>query len=149
MEFLGSTEMTCIGRVRIKDVIFDKSKRKKLDASILDNLAVGKGYMRATGKIVQTGSEVNELLSGAASAPGGATTEAGKGVEEAIGKGIEMGTKPIADATEKAMEQQSENGKEQTQPQLSPGQQNQEQSPDSQQQEKDTKRSTDQQTVTH
>jgi hypothetical protein len=37
-EFLGSTSMACIGRIPIDQVIFDSSKRKELDASILDRL---------------------------------------------------------------------------------------------------------------
>jgi hypothetical protein len=36
-EFLSTTEMNCIGQIRIDQVVFDPSKRKELDASILDS----------------------------------------------------------------------------------------------------------------
>ncbi len=41
-EFLSSTQMACIGRIPINQVRFDPSKRKELDASILDDFLVGK-----------------------------------------------------------------------------------------------------------
>jgi hypothetical protein len=37
-EFVGKTPMTCIGDVKVRDVVFDSSKRKELDASFLDDL---------------------------------------------------------------------------------------------------------------
>jgi hypothetical protein len=37
-EFLSDTPMDCIGKIPIAQVIFDPSKRKELDASILDSL---------------------------------------------------------------------------------------------------------------
>jgi len=39
-EFLSSTPMACIGRIPIDQVTFDPSKRKELDASILDSFVV-------------------------------------------------------------------------------------------------------------
>jgi hypothetical protein len=39
-EFLRNTPMTCIGQIRIDKVVFDPSKRKELDASILDSFVV-------------------------------------------------------------------------------------------------------------
>jgi len=36
-EFLSNTPMACIGQIPIDRVIFDPSKRKELDASILDS----------------------------------------------------------------------------------------------------------------
>jgi len=38
-EFLINTPMPCIGKIPIDQVKFDPSKRKELDASILDGLA--------------------------------------------------------------------------------------------------------------
>jgi hypothetical protein len=37
-EFLGTTPITCIGRIEIDSVEFDSSKRKELDPSCLDSL---------------------------------------------------------------------------------------------------------------
>ena len=37
-EFLSNTPMTCIGRLPIDQVTFDQSRRKEIDASILDSL---------------------------------------------------------------------------------------------------------------
>ena len=37
-KFLDDTPMTCIGRVQVAQVAFDPSKRKELDASLLDGL---------------------------------------------------------------------------------------------------------------
>jgi hypothetical protein len=37
-EFLSNTPMACIGQIPIDQVTFDPSKRKELDASILDSL---------------------------------------------------------------------------------------------------------------
>jgi len=39
-EFLRNAQMTCIGQIRIDQVVFDPSKRKELDASILDSFVV-------------------------------------------------------------------------------------------------------------
>jgi hypothetical protein len=39
-EFLSTTKMTCIGQIRIDQVVFDPSKRKELDAAILDGFMV-------------------------------------------------------------------------------------------------------------
>jgi hypothetical protein len=41
-EFIRSTPMTCMGSVKVAEVVFDSSKRKELDASFLDNLIVDK-----------------------------------------------------------------------------------------------------------
>jgi len=38
-EFLRDTKMTCVGQIRIDQVVFDATKRKELDASILDSFA--------------------------------------------------------------------------------------------------------------
>jgi hypothetical protein len=38
-EFLSNTQMTCIGHIQVKDVVFDPTKRKELDASILDSFS--------------------------------------------------------------------------------------------------------------
>jgi hypothetical protein len=40
-EFLANTPMTCIGHVQIDDVVFERSKRTKLDASFLDGFVPG------------------------------------------------------------------------------------------------------------
>ncbi|HLJ88965.1 MAG TPA: hypothetical protein VKZ53_19250 [Candidatus Angelobacter sp.] len=40
-ELLGDTKVTCIGHIQIKDVVFDPTKRKELDASILDRFLAG------------------------------------------------------------------------------------------------------------
>jgi hypothetical protein len=40
-EFLSNTPMDCIGQIQIDEVTFDPSKRKELDASILDRFVVG------------------------------------------------------------------------------------------------------------
>ncbi len=40
-EFLINTPMACIGKIPINQVTFDPSKRKELDASILDSLVTG------------------------------------------------------------------------------------------------------------
>ena len=40
-EFLSNTQMSCIGHIQVKDVVFDPTKRKELDASILDSLVSG------------------------------------------------------------------------------------------------------------
>lgn len=37
-EFLRNTPMTCVGHIKIDHVAFDPSKRKELDASLLDDL---------------------------------------------------------------------------------------------------------------
>ncbi len=37
-EFLNNTSMACIGKIPIDQVKFDPSKRKELDASIVDSL---------------------------------------------------------------------------------------------------------------
>lgn len=37
-EFLTNTPMVCIGQISIDQVMFDQSRRKELDASILDRL---------------------------------------------------------------------------------------------------------------
>jgi hypothetical protein len=37
-EFLSKTPMACIGQIPVNQVTFDPSKRKELDASILDSL---------------------------------------------------------------------------------------------------------------
>jgi hypothetical protein len=43
-EFLSNTPMACIGQIPVDEVIFDPSKRKELDASILDSLVAGQGH---------------------------------------------------------------------------------------------------------
>jgi hypothetical protein len=40
-EFLSNTPMACIGQIPTDQVKFDASKRKELDASILDSLIAG------------------------------------------------------------------------------------------------------------
>jgi len=40
-EFLSKTPMACIGQIAIDQVVFDPTKRKELDASILDPFIVG------------------------------------------------------------------------------------------------------------
>jgi len=40
-EFLGNTRMACIGSIPIDQVTFDMSKRKELDATILDSFIAG------------------------------------------------------------------------------------------------------------
>jgi hypothetical protein len=40
-DFLRKTEMTCIGQIQIDQVVFDPTRRKELDASILDSFVVG------------------------------------------------------------------------------------------------------------
>jgi len=37
-DFVGKTPMTCIGHVQVREVVFDSSTRKELDASLLDEL---------------------------------------------------------------------------------------------------------------
>ena len=37
-EFLGRTPMACLGQIPVDEVLFDPTKRKELDASILDSL---------------------------------------------------------------------------------------------------------------
>jgi hypothetical protein len=39
-EFLSNTPMACIGHIPVSSVTFDPTKRKELDASILDTLLV-------------------------------------------------------------------------------------------------------------
>jgi hypothetical protein len=43
-EFLSNTPMVCIGQIPIDEITFDPSKRKELDASILDSLVAGKEH---------------------------------------------------------------------------------------------------------
>jgi hypothetical protein len=40
-EFLSNTPMVCIGKIPVDEVVFDPSKRKELDATILDTLVAG------------------------------------------------------------------------------------------------------------
>src|SRR5882724_7251097 len=37
-DFIGKTPMNCIGDVQVREVVFDSSTRKELDASFLDDL---------------------------------------------------------------------------------------------------------------
>jgi hypothetical protein len=38
-KFLDEIELACIGKIPVREVRFDASKRKRLDASILENIA--------------------------------------------------------------------------------------------------------------
>jgi hypothetical protein len=38
-KFLDELELKCIGKISVREVRFDVSKRKRLDASILENIA--------------------------------------------------------------------------------------------------------------
>jgi hypothetical protein len=41
-DFLSDTPMTCLGHVRVSDVVFDSSKRRELNASFLETLIPAK-----------------------------------------------------------------------------------------------------------
>jgi hypothetical protein len=41
--FFSTPSMLCVGHIRVEDVLFDPSKRKLLDASILDSLVAEGG----------------------------------------------------------------------------------------------------------